>query len=190
MVEIWKDIEGYEGLYQVSNKGRVKSLDRETVDKNGTVNRYKSKMLSPGQNKHGYKFCYLYKDLKRKLMPIHQLVAKGFVENKDNKPHVNHKDGIKQNNTPENLEWCTPSENIKHAYDMGLNYNSEKQKRLTSLANRGEKCHQSKLTEFDVRVIRDAWATGAFTQSYLSKEFGVGSDQISRIVNYKRWAWL
>ena len=189
-MEKWKDIKGHEGFYQISDKGRLRSLGREVVDKNGIINRYKGKILKTHANKFGYLHCSLYKSSKVTCARIHKLVAEAFVDNTDNKPHINHKDGNKQNNTPENLEWCTASENIQHAYDNGLNYNSERQKKLTSLANRGEKCHQSKLKEFDVQVIRDAYATGAFTQSYLSKEFGVGCDQISRIVNYKRWAWL
>ena len=190
MAEIWKDIKGYENGYQVSNYGNVRSLDRETINKNGTIKRYKGKILSLGQNKNGYKFCCLHKSLNRKIGKVHQLVARAFVDNNEDKPEVNHLDGNKANNNAENLQWCTRSENIKHAYDTGLNYVSDRQKRLTSLANRGEKCSKSKLTEFDVQVIRDAWATGAFTQKYLSDKFFVGQDQISRIVNYKRWAWL
>ena len=93
-MEEWKDIKGYEGLYQISNKGRVKSLYN------------KSKILRPGKRK-GYFFVWLYKNKKRKQYSIHRLVAEHFLLNPDNLPVVNHKDENKLNNNVENLEWCT-----------------------------------------------------------------------------------
>ena len=106
MEEIWKDIEGYEGLYQVSNLGRVKSLYK------------KEKILKLGAVSSGYFFVHLYKMRKLKVIRVHRLVALTFVPNTENKLEVNHKDGNKQNNRADNLEWATKSENVKHSYSV------------------------------------------------------------------------
>lgn len=106
MKEIWKDIPGYEGLYQASNLGRIRSLIR-------------NKILIGGI-KNGYREVILCKNGKRKYMLVHRLIAQTFLENKKNKPQINHIDGNKHNNNVNNLEWCTRSENMKHAYKIGL----------------------------------------------------------------------
>lgn len=104
--EIWKDIAGYEGYYQVSTYGRVRSLDR-------MVNKWDGKRLSCGRilslatNLKGYQFIYLCKDGKQKMFTIHRLVATAFIPNPNGYPHVNHIDENKMNNRVENLEWCT-----------------------------------------------------------------------------------
>lgn len=112
MKEIWKDIVGYERLYQISNLGRVKSLNY-----NGTK---KEKVLKPTLNDNGYYVVYLYKNKRRKTIRVHRLVAETFISNSKNKPQVNHKDGNKQNNGVENLEWCTNQDNVRHAVKNGL----------------------------------------------------------------------
>jgi hypothetical protein len=119
MEEFFKDIEGYEGLYQVSNLGRVKSLGKV----NGlTKSRLKKeKILKFGGNGKGYMMVSLWKDKKESRKLIHRLVAKAFIINKENKPYVNHLDGIKNNNNVENLKWVTASENTTHAFSFGLN---------------------------------------------------------------------
>lgn len=116
MEEIWKDIQGYEGLYQVSNLGRVKSLAR--LDTRGQ--RVSEKILKLGKHRAGYFRVNLYKNGKMKQYLVHRLVALAFIPNPENKEQVNHIDGNKQNNVIENLEWCTHSENIQHAYRTGL----------------------------------------------------------------------
>lgn len=112
MTEIWKDIEDYEGLYQISNYGRVKSLD---YNHTGRV-----KELAPRANRGGYLYINLYNKGIRKTHVIHRLVARAFIDNPNDYPVVNHKDCNKQNNHASNLEWCTISQNTKHAYDNGL----------------------------------------------------------------------
>ena len=101
--EIWKDIQGYEGYYQISNMGRVKSLN---YNKTG-----KERIMKLDKVKGGYLQLYLYKDGKRKHYLVHRLVAQVFLENPDNLPEVNHKDEDKQNNCVDNLEWCSSSYN-------------------------------------------------------------------------------
>lgn len=110
MQEIWKDIKGYEGLYQVSNLGRIKSFHKYR-----TTNRIMKPRL-----KRGYYQIGLRKDSKRKWYSIHRLVAQAFILNSNNYPIINHKDGNKLNNNVDNLEWCTYSYNSKEAIRLGL----------------------------------------------------------------------
>lgn len=105
MQEIWKDIEGYEGLYQVSNQGNVKSLETWDVNKGCYVKR--EKLLKFDYHRRGYQIVTLTSKKKRKRHQVHRLVAKAFIANPENLPQVNHKDENKQNNHISNLEWCT-----------------------------------------------------------------------------------
>lgn len=107
--EIWKPIAECNGEYLVSNHGRVKSL------KFG-----KERILKPNLNTQGYPIVGICLNGKLKLRTIHKLVALSFILNTENKPQVNHKNGIKTDNNVENLEWVTRSENIQHAWDTGL----------------------------------------------------------------------
>lgn len=111
--EIWKDVEGYEGLYQVSTFGRVRSLDRTTSGRNGCTRNIKGKILSELDNK-GYKVVGLHKEGSLKKVLISRLVANCFVANEFNKPEVNHIDEDKNNNRADNLEWVTAKENSNH----------------------------------------------------------------------------
>ena len=103
MQEVWKDIEGYEGLYQVSNLGRVKSLK-------GSHEKYKEKILKPRKNSNGY----LRVGLCRKDFYIHRLVAQAFIPNPNNYLEVNHKDETRDNNRVDNLEWCNKTYNMNY----------------------------------------------------------------------------
>ena len=107
-MEVWKDISGYEGMYQVSDLGRVQSLDR--ISHNGK--RYKGRVLKPVPDGAGYLQVFLRKDAKTRRFYIHRLVAGAFIENPTNKPQVNHLDETeKWNNRVDNLAWATPKEN-------------------------------------------------------------------------------
>ena len=117
MQEIWKDIKGYEGLYQVSNLGRIKSLERKTFGEKYGVHKLKEKILKKGKCGK-YNIVVLRKDKKNKTLYIHRLVAKAFINNPKKYPEVNHKDGNTINNNVENLEWCNRSYNIKHSYNV------------------------------------------------------------------------
>ncbi len=109
--EIWKDIEGYEGLYQVSNLGRVKRM--RFINKNTNIE--KERIKSQKIRKDGYLEVALYKNGKGKYIQVHRLVAKSFIPNPKKLPQVNHIDGIKTNNIVENLEWVSISDNAIHS---------------------------------------------------------------------------
>lgn len=119
-MEIWKDIKDYEGLYQVSNYGRVKSLKRKVKNKNGfrIVN---EKILKPILNNKGYYVYGLRKNNKLKILLLHRLIGEHFLNNENNYSCINHIDGDKLNNCINNLEWCTYKHNIKEAFRLGLN---------------------------------------------------------------------
>lgn len=117
MKEIWKDIQGYEGYYQVSNLGRVKSFPRRGTHIN------KIHILKPSKNRKGYYQVVLSKNSEYQSKKIHRLVAKAFLENPNNYQQVNHIDGNKENNRVDNLEWCTNEYNMKHAWKLGLRDN-------------------------------------------------------------------
>lgn len=115
-MEIWKDIVGYEGIYQVSNLGKVKRIGAYG---NQTSKKWKSnKLLKPASKNNGYMFVGLSKDGSVKSKHIHRLVAEAFIPNPQNKSTVNHKDGDRSNNIVENLEWATYSENNVHSIDV------------------------------------------------------------------------
>ena len=113
-MEIWKDIQGYEGLYQVSNYGRVRSLERVIMRLNGKPQHIKKKILMHVIDKYGYSIVHLRKNGKGKMKKLHRLVAETFIPNPQHLPQVNHKDENKTNNNVDNLEWCTPSYNINY----------------------------------------------------------------------------
>jgi hypothetical protein len=120
-MELWKDIIGFEGIYQVSNLGNVKRLNREIsmiMKGSNCTKKITEKILTPDINWSGYARIAL----NRNKFSVHRLVASAFVVNPENKKYVNHKNGIKNDNRLENLEWVTNSENLIHAYKTGLKH--------------------------------------------------------------------
>jgi hypothetical protein len=170
MNEEWKDIKGYEGLYQVSNLGRVKSLDRVS---NGQPKR--GQILKPFKSSFRYLAVEVSRNAVTKSVPVHRLVAQAFLPNPDNLPQINHKDGIKENNHVNNLEFCTAKHNSKHAVSSGLR-----------VAAKGERCACSKLKEGEVREIRSLYSRGV-PKEEIAKIFKITRENIRFIVNRITW---
>lgn len=126
-IEVWKDVVGYESRYEVSNLGRVRSLDRysrHNTSKTGFILQ-KGQILKPFPTRKGYRVVDLGDGFgKRKVIPVHRLVAIAFIDNPMDYDQVNHIDGVKTNNRLDNLEWCNNSMNQVHAYANGLNKRS------------------------------------------------------------------
>ena len=121
-VEVWKDINGFSN-YQISNYGRVKSKSRYVNVGIKNVNKFykQEKIINQYSNGRGYMQVTIYNDIgKPKTIKVHRLVARAFIENKNNLPQVNHKDGNKLNNSVDNLEWCDNLYNIRHGIENGL----------------------------------------------------------------------
>jgi len=118
--EVWKDVKGYEGIYQVSDQGMVRSLDRLVNGRNGNQQKKQGKVLKENIIKNGYSYICLCKNSKPINTSTHRLIAKHFLPNVMGKHYINHKNGIKTDNAIRNLEWCTASENTRHGIANGL----------------------------------------------------------------------
>ena len=175
-MERWTDITGYEGMYQVSDMGNVRSLDRrEPLVVKGTACRRsrKGRILSPRVGL--YRHIELSRNGIKTEITVAKLVAIAFLANPLNKPTPNHIDGDKHNDVLSNLEWNTHAENTQHAYDTGL-----------AVAAKGSEHVAAKLTEQQVLQMRQAYATGA-TQRVLATEFHISRTQVSFIVRGLKW---
>lgn len=165
MAIVWKDIEGFEGKYQVSNTGLVRSLDRDIV-KSGNIVRRKGKLLSLKGNNQGYYHVQLYSGSRdtRVTAKVHRLVAEAFMSNPELKREVNHLDLDKGNNSVGNLEWATPLENTRH-----------------SMANRTRTCDKlnidlaNKIRQEDLSI------------SDIAVKYKVSRTQIKRVLNNQAW---
>lgn len=163
-MEIWKKIKNYEGLYEVSSLGRIKSLPRTTT-KGGILKQNKSRF---------YLTVCLSKENQFRSLTVHRLVATHFISNPSQKAYVNHKDGNKFNNNIENLEWTTPSENKLHAVKNNLTHSP-----------RGNKHWAAKLTE--KQVIKMRLERSHKKLKNIAKEYKVSIQLVSDILNRKRW---
>lgn len=175
--EEWKDIEGYEGAYQVSRSGEVKGLPRRVYRRDGTKGAMlDERVLKGAMNSSGYLTVTLSLNSKQKSSFIHRLVAEAFIENPNDFEQVNHKDRNKLNNHVENLEWVTPQENSAH----GNSLESDKER------NRGSSNPNSKLTEKCVIEIRRLRKKGIKIQEIADK-FDIHNSSVSTICNNKSW---
>lgn len=180
-MEVWKDIKGYEGFYQVSDTGKVKSLERTVMYKNGKICKLKSKILNLSDNGKGYLWVYLSKENKHISFYVHRLVAVTFLENIENYKEINHLNGIKSDNQKSNLEWCTASQNRQHAYDNNL--------RVPKGAV-GESNTKAKLNEQQVKEIYNLTLEKKLTQKEIAKIYNIDRTIVSSIKLGKIWKHL
>ena len=170
--EIWKPVVGYEGFYEVSNLGRVRSLVRRMYDLNKQTieDKPRIKILSPSHHRSGYLLLTLTKDGVVKRAYVHRLVADAFLDKKNETDVVNHKDLNKTNNCVCNLEYISFTENMAHAWKNGA-------------------C-KSKLTVDDVRDIRNRFALGETPTQIQSDYQFVSVGSIRNVVSNKTWRWV
>lgn len=171
--ERWKSIDGYEGLYEVSEQGEVKSLDRTVASKWGTPKIVKGRTMVQKTTNNGRRQVCLSKDGKKLWVSVSRVVARSFIRNPHGLPCVNHRDNDPLNNKVENLEWCTYKENQAHMRRQG------RQKYPC-----GERGGNTKLTWDQVCQIRNRKNED---QKLLAQEFGIKQSGVSQIINFKSW---
>jgi hypothetical protein len=180
--EEWRDVCGFEGFYQVSSLGRVRSCDRNVMyTGSGTgsgLHFHKGRILKPSLNSRGYLQVALSKLDFPKSIKVHVLVARGFKGERPEGFGINHIDGDKLNNFVDNLEYCSVSANNAHSYAIGL------RESMT-----GENHHSSKLKAEDIPVIRDRLALGHLPTA-IASDYGVRYQSIMKIANGKSWAHI
>lgn len=177
--ERWRPVPGYEGSYEVSDRGRVRGCDRLVpYNDTGRYKRWRGKILKPGVEKWGYQHVTLFSDGKRRLCKVHRLVAEAFLGPCPPGLQVNHKNRNKSDNRVENLEYVTSLENIRHAHSVG-----------PPTKARGETHALAKLTPEIVKAIRDA-PEGRHAASELARRYGVHVSTIYRVRKRKRWKHL
>ena len=170
--EEWLPCPGYEDSYQVSNLGRVRSIDRVSGSRPGIT---KGKLLIQTPNRKRYLEVRLFKNSKSISKVVHRLVAKAFIINVNNFKQVNHIDGNKSNNCVNNLEWITNSENQKHAYKLGL-----------QPSRAGENNTNTKLTDKDVTLLKQLYNSGS-TIIEVSNSMNINVSIIRQIIYGKSW---
>lgn len=176
--EVWKFVDGYDGRYSVSNHGRVRSHDMMMGNRHQSKTIRKGRILKPSLDGKKYLNVKLCLNGKQTSVKVHRLVAMCFVPNVGGKPQVNHIDGVKQNNHASNLEWCTNTENIVHAYQNGL-----------IATNNGERHHNARITEDGAQDIIKRMNNGESLSS-ISRLYSVSVTSIWNMKVGKTWSHL
>lgn len=186
MPEIWTSVCDYEGIYEVSNYGNVRSLDRVVTRSDGNKRKFKGQVLKKIKDKQGYLVISMHNNSTPKSRRIHRLVAEAFIPNPLNKRTINHIDGNKTNNRIDNLEWATQSENTLHAYKNRLKNPSSPN---VNKNLQGERHGMSKLKESDVLFIRMNCKKngGLLTDFELATKFDVNRSVINSVINRRTW---
>lgn len=174
-MEIWETIDGFDGVFKISNLGRVKRIECIRQHPRYGQSKFKEKIFSVHINTGGYPDVTLQHNGIRKTFRVHRLVAAAFIPNPENKVTVNHKNGIKTDNSVENLEWNTNSENTKHSYRMGLQ------------ADRRGENSWSKLKEQDVKTIKALLYAGC-NHRMLAEQFNISRPTITAISGKRLWS--
>ncbi|MGX9931963.1 NUMOD4 domain-containing protein [Virgibacillus salarius] len=183
--EVWKDVVGYEGYYQVSSFGRVKRVPRDITGKNGVTRHWKGKVLKHTFNPDGYPMCILSKDGKTNLFGVHRLVAQAFVSNPEQLPVVNHKDEDKTNNIVNNLEWCTVAYNNVY----GERINSVKGSKGFKTRHQKHRKPVEKYTVDGQLIKRFNSLKEAYESSPDYSKSGIAHCCTGRLVTYKGFIW-
>lgn len=174
MIEQWRPIKNYEGIYEISNLGNVKSLARTIIKKDGKKQTFKERILNKRHNGYGYYQVGLNSKGKRVYFYIHRLVGEAFIDNPNDLPQINHINGNKEDNFVNNLEWISAKDNTIHSWKTGLSKGRE---------NHG----MSKLTNNEVLEIRKKYLSKNYSQRKLAKEYSVSQKTIYNIINKKQW---
>lgn len=170
-VEVWKPVVGYEGLYEVSNQGRVRSLDRQQISQNGRLQQFAGRILKPSAV-GGYPQVGLCVNGKMRLRKVHQLVLEAFVGPRPSPAFdACHCDGTRDNNSLSNLRWDTKKANQADRVIHGTH-------------SRGSQCVTAKLNEVQVKAI----LSDDRPQRKIAREYGLGETTISRIKRRESWA--
>jgi len=164
----FRDVVGYNGIYRVSRDG--------TIEK---VIGHKKGIIAQSTNHQGYKFLQLTLDGKRSNKKVHRLVAEAWITNPLNKPQVNHKDGVKSNNTLSNLEWVTSSENLKHAYASNLIPITAKRRAAAAINAKKAGASNRKITKEDSLQMKKHLKAG-MSQRAVAKLFGCSQSTVRR----------
>lgn len=170
VTEEWRPVVDW-SAYEVSNFGRVRSVDRMVPNGHGYDYFMRGRLLTARKNPLGYCIVTLRHGQRERLCPfVHRLVAQSFIRNPESKPYVNHIDCDPSNNHVENLEWCTQAENLAHMDKLGRRVNGMKGRRSPVAA----------LTDADVRSLRDRWVSGRVSFQKLGHEFGISKRSAMR----------
>lgn len=177
MKEKWLPVYGWTGFYEVSDRGRVRSLSRTIILKDGRKRPMKGRVLKHGSNPDGYPLVVLARNGEKHTKMVHVLVAMAFRGKRPSGFHTRHKDGRAQNCRAGNLHYGTPSQNSRDRVDHGT-------------VNRGERNGSSSLTRRQILTIRRRYAAGGVLQREIAAQYGIAPNTVSRIVNGRRWGWL